>query len=86
MGKLHQTSPHVPRISLTPEEAALSTGLARTRIFEAIRTGDLIARGAGKSTIVEFDELRRWIGALPARGAAQSNLEAAGEVETRARA
>jgi hypothetical protein len=86
MGKLHQLSPHVPRISLTPEESALSTGLARSRIFEAIRRGELTARGAGKSTIIEFEELKRWINSLPARGAAQSNLEAAGEVEARARA
>jgi hypothetical protein len=70
MGKLHQTSRHVPRIALTPEEAACSTGLARSRIFEAIRTGDLIARGAGKSTIIEFLELQRWIGSLPVKGGA----------------
>jgi hypothetical protein len=68
MGKLHQTSHHVPRISLTPEEAALSTGLARTRIFEAIRCGDLIARGAGKATVIEFDELSRWVRSLPVKG------------------
>jgi hypothetical protein len=68
MGKLHQTSHHVPRISLTPEEAALSTGLARTRIFEAIRSGDLAARGAGKATVIEFDELSRWVRSLPAKG------------------
>jgi hypothetical protein len=68
MGKLHQTAPHVPRISLTPEEAALSTGLARTRIFEAMRAGELIGRGAGKSTIIEFQELQRWIQSLPPRG------------------
>jgi hypothetical protein len=84
MGKLHQLSPHVPRISLTPEESALSTGLAKSRIFDAIRRGELKARGAGKSTIIEFDELRRWIGSLPARGGARPNLEDVGEVEARA--
>lgn len=77
MGKLHQTSPHVPRISLTPEEAALSTGLARTRIFEAIRNGDLIARGAGKATIIEFSELQRWVGSLPSKGGAGGNVQSA---------
>jgi excisionase family DNA binding protein len=68
MGKLHQTSPHVPRISLTPEEAALSTGVSRTRIFEAIRDGKLVARGLGKTTVVEFDELTRWVRSLPLKG------------------
>jgi hypothetical protein len=68
MGKLHQISPHVPRISLTPEEAALSTGFSRTRIFEAIRSGKLVARGEGKSTIIELTELTRWISSLPSKG------------------
>jgi excisionase family DNA binding protein len=71
MGEL-QTSPHIPRIALTPEEAALSTGISRTRIFEAIRNGKLLARGNGKSTIIELDELSRWVHSLPsnANGAA----------------
>lgn len=66
MGKLHQVSP-LPRISLTPEEAALSTGFSRTRIFEAIRAGKLLARGDGKSTIIEVSELTRWVSSLPAK-------------------
>jgi Helix-turn-helix domain len=69
MGKLHQLLPHVPRLSFTPEEAALSTGFSRTRIFEAIRSGKLVARGEGKSTIIELRELERWISSLPSKRA-----------------
>ena len=69
MGKLHQVTPHVPRISLTPDEAALSTGFSRTKIFEAIRAGKLVARAEGKSTIIEMAELSRWVSSLPKRGA-----------------
>jgi hypothetical protein len=51
----------VPRIALTPDEAALAAGVSRTRIFEAIRDGKLLARGAGKATLVArhrgFDSL-----------------------------
>jgi excisionase family DNA binding protein len=68
MVTLQQASPQVPRISLTPEEAAFSTGCSRTRIFEAIRNGKLVARGDGKSTIIEFEELTRWVRSLPAKG------------------
>ena len=57
----------VPRISLTPVEAAQSAGVSRTRIFEAIRTGKLIARGEGKATVIETAELARWIKSLPRR-------------------
>ena len=57
----------IPRISLTPDEAAVSTGLSRTRIFGAIRDGRLIARGDGKATIIEFEELARYVRSLPAK-------------------
>jgi hypothetical protein len=70
MGKLHQLVPHVPRISLTPDEAALSTGFSRTRIFDAIRDGKLVARGDGKSTIIEMEELARYVRSLPLKVAA----------------
>jgi hypothetical protein len=60
----------IPRISLTPEEAATSTGFSRTRIFGAIRAGTLIARGDGKATVIETDELARWVRAMPAKGTA----------------
>jgi hypothetical protein len=62
------TGPGVPRLGFSPDEAAVSAGVSRTRIFEAIRDGALIARKAGKSTVIELDELRRWIRSLPTRG------------------
>jgi excisionase family DNA binding protein len=57
----------VPRLGLSPDEAATSAGVSRTRIFEAIRDGTLTARKAGKQTIIEVDELRRWVRSLPTR-------------------
>jgi excisionase family DNA binding protein len=58
----------IPRLGFRPDEAAESAGVSRTRIFEAIRDGTLAARKAGKSTVIEIDELRRWVRALPMRG------------------
>ena len=58
----------VPRLSLTPDEAAESTGFARTRIFQAIRDRELTARKSGKATVIETDELARWVRSLPTRG------------------
>ena len=57
----------IPKISLTPAEAAASTGFSRTRIFAEIKAGRLIARGAGKSTVIETPELVRWVQSLPRR-------------------
>ena len=59
----------IPRISLTPDEAAASTGFSRTRIFGAIAAGSLVARGAGKATVIETDELARWVRSMPAKPA-----------------
>jgi hypothetical protein len=72
MGKTNTTT--IPKISLTPAEAAASTGFSRARIFEEIKTGRLIARGAGKATVIETPELVRWVHSLPLkRPAAQSS-------------
>jgi excisionase family DNA binding protein len=60
----------IPRLGLNPDEAAESAGVSRTRIFEAIRDGTLTARKAGKSTVIEIEELRRWVRSLPTRGRA----------------
>jgi excisionase family DNA binding protein len=65
---MDQDKKSVPRLSLTPDEAAASTGLSRTRIFEAIRAKKLIARKDGKATIIELDELQRYVRSLPAKG------------------
>ena len=62
-------------VALTPPQAATAANVSRTRIFEAIRAGELVARKAGKSTLIEVSELRRWVQNLPvrtARCAAQS--------------
>jgi len=58
----------LPRFSLTPDEAAKSTGFSKTRIFQAIRNGELTARKDGKATVIETQEVLRWLRSLPTRG------------------
>jgi len=60
----------IPRLGLNPDEAAISAGVSRTKIFEAIRDGELTARKSGKTTIIEPSELQRWVRSLPTRGRA----------------
>ena len=57
-------------IAVTIEDAPRAVGVSRTRIFEAIRNNEIAARKAGRSTIIEIDELRRWVRSLPVKGAA----------------
>jgi excisionase family DNA binding protein len=65
------------RISMTPDEAAEATGFSRTRIFNAIKDGELTARKDGKATVVETTEIIRWVRAMPARGRAPDQASAA---------
>ena len=58
------------RISYTPNEAAIATGRSRSRIFKAIKEKELVAKKDGRATLIEADELRRWIRNLPAVEAA----------------
>jgi hypothetical protein len=57
-----------PRLAVTPELGAEMVGRTRTRIFSAIKDNELTARKDGKATLIEVDELRRWVRSLPTRG------------------
>ncbi len=52
-------------IAVPPEKAAALSGRNRTRIFNAIRAGELTARKDGKATLIEVSELRRWVRSFP---------------------
>jgi excisionase family DNA binding protein len=67
---LTQRSTDITRVGLSPDEAAAAAGVTRTRIYGALRAGDLAAHKAGKQTIIEPSELQRWVQSLPAWKAA----------------
>jgi hypothetical protein len=60
--------PALAQMAYTPEQAAIVTGRNRTRIFKAIKDEELTARKDGKATLLEADELRRWVQSLPTIG------------------
>ena len=49
-------------------QAVAVSGRNRTRIFGAIKNKELMARKDGKATLIEDDELRRWIKTFPTIG------------------
>ena len=55
-------------IAYSPEDAATVTGRSRSRIFKAIKEKELTARKDGKATVLEADELRRWVRTFPTVG------------------
>lgn len=54
-------------LAYTPDIAAVVTSRSRTRIFLAIRRGELTAKKDGRSTIIEAAELDRWVKQMPIR-------------------
>lgn len=59
---------HVEPLAVPIERTPAMAGVSRTKIFEAVAAKELTARKAGRSTIIEISELRRWIRSLPTRG------------------
>ena len=50
------------------EDVPAVTGIRRTKIFEAVRAKQLMARKVGRSTIIERPELIRYLRSLPIKG------------------
>ncbi|WP_029584354.1 helix-turn-helix domain-containing protein [Bradyrhizobium sp. URHD0069] len=61
-------------ISYDPVQAAVVTGRSRSRIFKAIKDKELTARKDGRATLIEADELRRWVQSMPTIGRAQTEV------------
>ena len=56
-------------IYVTIPRAVEVSGCARTRIYEALKRGDLTARKAGKRTLISYADLEAYLASLPAYGA-----------------
>ena len=52
-------------IALTVPEAVKASGLSRSGLYEAMRRGDLVARKAGRRTLIPFAELQAYLAGLP---------------------
>jgi hypothetical protein len=75
--QIQETSVPFTPIAVAIENAPQVVGVSRTRIFEAIRNSELSARKAGRSTIIEIDELKRWVKSLPFKRGDLAPCEAA---------
>jgi excisionase family DNA binding protein len=53
------------QLAMTIAEACAASRIGRTRIYEAIRAGELRARKHGKRTLILADDLRQWLESLP---------------------
>mgnify|MGYP007000752121 CR=1 FL=1 len=53
------------KIAFTVEQAVKATGIGRTAIFAAIKSGRLVARKNGRRTLIAADDLRQFVAKLP---------------------
>lgn len=57
--------PLAERMALSPQEAAVLTGIGVGTVRDAIRAGDLRAKQIGKDHHILLDDLRMWLASLP---------------------
>ena len=57
--------PEIEQLAMSIDEAARRAGVGRDKIYTAVKEGKLVARKAGRRTLVTTDALRRFIDNLP---------------------
>jgi excisionase family DNA binding protein len=62
---MQQHTPAPAPLTHRIEAAMRLTGVSRTRLYQALRTGELEAVKIGRATHVLDESLRRWIANLP---------------------
>ena len=53
------------KIALSIDEVVNRCGVSRTRIYEEIRIGRIRIKKVGRRTIIEVEEIKRWLEELP---------------------
>lgn len=59
--------PEISPLSVSVPDAVSMTGIGRTTIYSAIKTGALPIRKCGRRTIIETSALNAWLASLPSQ-------------------
>lgn len=59
--------PDLPPLAVSIAEAVRLSGIGRSSVYVAIKSGALPIRKAGRRTLIQLDALRAWVAALPGR-------------------
>lgn len=52
-------------IAIDIPSAAKAAGICRAQLYVELRSGRLKARKCGRRTLIEIDEIKRWLRSLP---------------------
>lgn len=52
-------------ITVTIPDAVAASGMSRSALYEALKRGDLVARKAGRRTLISIEDLEAYIASLP---------------------
>lgn len=63
------------KFSFTIEQAVKATGIGRTAIFAAIKSGRLTARKNGRRTLIASNDLQQFVALLPKADKSSSSLD-----------
>ena len=58
-------APHEVRLAYSVDDVVRVSGLGRSKVYEEINSGCLVARKAGKRTLVLAADLDAWLNGLP---------------------
>ena len=65
--KTDAAPPPIAPVGFTVEGAVVASGLGRTKLFAAIKQGQLRARKFGRRTIITRDDLTEFLESLPVK-------------------
>lgn len=61
------------QLALTVAEACAAARIGPTTLYEAIKSGDLVAAKYGRKTLIRVNDLRSWLASLPTIDATRKN-------------
>jgi excisionase family DNA binding protein len=71
-------SEHLAPLAYTIKDAVKLTGMSRTRLYEELKNGRLVAKKVGRSTLIPHESLEAWLDNLetyPASKQSQNTLK-----------
>jgi excisionase family DNA binding protein len=71
--KVAHSNERVLQLAYTVKDAARMTGMSRTRLYEELKSGRLVAKKVGRSTLIPHESIEAWLKNLETYPASKQN-------------